>query len=124
MQILHALAHMLEQPGAERIQLREEKLVAILAVVRPFLIHGEVLDARFRLHDPDFAASREPHQIGAAAIGERHFQERGEPMIMQDAAHPARERCGDLGAGMGFVYGHRAASLSRSRMKGEAAGDV
>lgn len=50
---------------------REEQRIAVLSVLRPFLIGTVVGNARLDLNNPDVAIAPDSQHVGAAAVAER-----------------------------------------------------
>ena len=74
---------------------RESEGVAIGLVFAPLLVGAEILQPRFHLDDEDLALAAKRHQVGAAAVGERHFRQRRIAERDQQAGRAA----GDGGGG-------------------------
>ena len=81
-----------DQPGIGRQNVRweigrdgKEQRIAIVAVLRPFLIGAKVGNARLDFNDPDVAVATDSQNVGAPAVGERYFAQAFEVQRSQEA---------------------------------------
>ena len=67
----------------------EVETIGKLAISRPLLVCPKIGHRAFDLDDHQVAALAEGHNIGAATIGEREFDQTGIPELVQGTANPA-----------------------------------
>jgi hypothetical protein len=93
-----------DEHGRKPARHGEIKPVGELPVTAPFMVGAEVGDRGFDLDNDQIACPAEREDIGAAAVGEREFEETGIAPPGERAARPAgqhRRRCRVSGAHRG-----------------------
>lgn len=75
----------------------EKQPVREVAVLGPFVVRAEILEARFDLDDPDRAIGRKRYNVRAPTVRQRHLRERRQSVGGEQAHHAATNLARNLG---------------------------
>jgi hypothetical protein len=86
----HQATILRDQRGRKPARHGETQAVGKFAIVRPFVVGAKIGDRTLDFDDNQVAALAERQNIGAAAVGEREFDEARIAEVIEGAAHAAR----------------------------------
>ncbi len=69
----------------------EEQRIAVLAILRPFLVGAEVGNARLDFNNPNLSVAADGQNVGAPAVAERHLAQAFEVQRSQQALCAAQD---------------------------------
>jgi hypothetical protein len=92
-----------DEPGVGRQNVRwkigrdgKQQRIAIVAVLRPFLVGAKVGNARLDFNDPNLSVAPDSKNVGAPAVGERYFAQAFKVQRSQQALGAAQDSGGAL----------------------------
>ncbi len=96
-----AVVRAVERPAIEPRRHPPEEAVAMIEIVGPFAIAQQIAALDLDLDDDHPSLGVDPHQIGAAAVAQRHFGQAPDIVAREQPRDPAAHGFGGRGLGIG-----------------------